>query len=239
MPTVRTPLLHNRFRAAIISMTLPVGAAVVMVALALHTTEPALQRVDEAVLRFMVRIRVAPLTWLALALNVIGSTVVTAPVRGLVVLWLGIRRRWWALGYFVLANALAEVTSTLLKNAYDRVRPPGSLVTTSGASFPSGHAVATSVIAVSLVIVLFPPGPARRKWELWAIGFTLLMGVSRAYLAAHWLSDAVAGVLIGSAIAVGMAVAVETVHDAVVRRRDAGPPPPSAATEVGAAAGSP
>jgi membrane-associated phospholipid phosphatase len=88
-----------------------------------------------------------------------------------------------------------------LKGIYDRPRPPGSLVATSGASFPSGHAIAASVTVLAAVIALVPPGRRRVWWGAAAVAFSILMGLSRAYLAAHWLSDAAAGILLGTSCA--------------------------------------
>jgi undecaprenyl-diphosphatase len=96
---------------------------------------------------------------------------------------------------------------------YDRARPPGSLVHTSGGSFPSGHAIAASVTVVAAVIALFPEGPRRFVWGAIAVAFSLLMGLSRAYLAAHWLSDATAGVLLGTACALVVALLVHWIRE--------------------------
>jgi membrane-associated phospholipid phosphatase len=90
-----------------------------------------------------------------------------------------------------------------LKAAIDRPRPPGALIATSAASFPSGHAIATAVTAVGLVLVLAPPGPRRWRWEVYAVEFTAVMALSRVYLRAHWFSDTVAGALIGAGLALG------------------------------------
>ena len=76
---------------------------------------------------------------------------------------------------------------------------------TNGFSFPSGHAVAGAALAVSLVLVFFPTRQRRRKWELLAVGFTFVMALSRVYLSAHWFSDVVTGVLLGTGIAIGSA----------------------------------
>jgi membrane-associated phospholipid phosphatase len=38
------------------------------------------------------------------------------------------------------------------------------------------------------------------------------MAVSRAYLAAHWLSDAIAGTLLGTTVALGTALLVEALR---------------------------
>ena len=59
---------------------------------------------------------------------------------------------------------VSEVLIGLLKGIYGRARPPGPLVATSGAAFPSGHAVAASVTAVAAVIALVPAGRRRAWW---------------------------------------------------------------------------
>ncbi len=104
-------------------------------------------------------------------------------------------------------RALAVLTSEALigpvKAAYDRPRPPGSLIETSAAAFPSGHAIAAAVTAVGLVLVLAHPGPSRWRWEVRAVVFTGVMALSRVYLRAHWLSDTVAGALLGAGLALG------------------------------------
>ena len=68
----------------------------------------------------------------------------------------GLRRRWWHLAAFAVAIAMSEALIGTLKGIYDRPRPLHSLVTTSAASFPSGHAIAASVTvdAVVLAVVL-------------------------------------------------------------------------------------
>jgi undecaprenyl-diphosphatase len=79
--------------------------------------------------------------------------------------------------------------------------------------------VAASVTVVALVIALFPPAGFRRwLWGVAAALFSFVMALSRAYLGAHWLSDATAGVLLGTTIALGTAVVVE-----VLRSRVEGP----------------
>ena len=119
---------------------------------------------------------------------------------------------------------LSEILIGSLKGVYDRARPPGSLVATSGASFPSGHSIAASVTVVAAVIALVPPGRARAVWGAAAAGFSVLMALSRAYLGAHWLSDAIAGVLLGTSCALLAAVVVNVLQ----RRRNADRPPRSA-----------
>jgi undecaprenyl-diphosphatase len=122
------------------------------------------------------------------------------------------RRHWLRLAAFGLAVLTSEVLIGTLKAAVDRPRPPGSLIATSAAAFPSGHAIASAVTAVGLVLVLAPPGRARLRWEIYAVVFTSVMALSRVYLRAHWLSDTVVGALLGAGLALGWPAALTAVR---------------------------
>ena len=176
-----------------------------------------IQHIDDAWLRLMRSSRSGPVTAFAMVLNVLGLVSVTLPVRIVIAGFLALRRRWWHLAAFALAIAVSEVLIGILKGIYDRARPPGSLVATSGTSFPSGHSIAASVTVVAAVIALVPPGRRRAAWGAAAVVFSILMALSRAYLGAHWLSDAVAGVLLGTSCALLAALAV-----GMLQRRRAG-----------------
>ena len=193
---------------AVIAAVLAVTAAAFAV-VADHGILAHIQRVDDAWLRLMVSGRAAPVTVIAKFFNLLGLVYVTLPVRIAIAGYLAVRRRWWHMAAFVGAVVLSEVLIGTLKNAYDRTRPPGSLVATSGASFPSGHAIAASVTVVAAVIALVPPGRRRVAWGAAAVGFSILMAASRAYLAAHWLSDAGAGILLGTSCALLAAVVAD------------------------------
>ena len=219
------PLLGMPRRDVVMTAALAVATAAVFVAVAVPSTRAHVQAIDSAFLRRMLAIRWGPLTGLAKVFNFVGFTVVMLPVRLAIAAFLVWRRRWWHLASLVSAVVVSEVLLGRLKALYDRPRPHGSLVHTTGASFPSGHAVAASVTAVAAVIALFPEGPRRYAWGAVAVAFALLMGLSRAYLSAHWLSDAVAGVLLGTTIALACAVTVHGIREALTRRageREAG-----------------
>ena len=167
----------------------------------------------------MVNIETGVLSGMAHALDFIGGTIVTAPLRIGVGLYLAAKRRWAALTTLLVATGLTEVAIGGFKALYDRARPLDSLVETSGASFPSGHATAAAVTAVVLVIILISPGEHRRAWEVRAGVVAFVMALSRTYLRAHWLSDVVAGALLGAATALAVAAVVH-----VVRGRELGAP---------------
>jgi membrane-associated phospholipid phosphatase len=191
----------------------------VFVVVGIRPSNPPIQPLDTMIYHGADDIRNAPLTFLAKVLNVLGGGVVTIPLRTVVSIYLAFRRRWTALTGWLLTWFLAELTLTVSKAAFNRPRPPNPLVVTNGASFPSGHAVATAATAVALVLALMAPGPRRRKWEVIAALFAFVMALSRVYLNAHWFSDVVAGTLLGTGIAIAsFAIAAEG-HDVIQRRR--------------------
>ena len=212
-------MLLNHRRALRLVAGLLIATGIVFTLVAWDATADDVQRMDDAFLDVMVRIRLTPLVWLCEALSLAGGVWVNWPLRVIAVVALLRRRRLLQCGAFVLAVVTSELLIGTLKVLYARPRPLGSLVETSGYSFPSGHAVAGAVTAVGLVLVLLPPGRARWAWEFRAACFATLMSLSRTYLGAHWLSDVVAGGLLGTSIAVGWPAVLQEARVRVQRRR--------------------
>lgn len=224
-------MLRDHRRALRVSGILLALTALLFVAMWIPASRDAIQRVDDTIYRATQTLRSPPLTFLAKTLDLAGGVYVTTPIRILVAVWLAFRRRWAAFATWLLTWVGVEIAVTVAKAVYARGRPPGSLVATSGASFPSGHAAATAATAVALVIVLLPAGRTRLRWEMYAMIIALAMAVSRIYLNAHWTSDVFAGVLLGTMIAIGSAALVSEVRSVWWRRRSAARP---AASDAGA-----
>ena len=195
-------LVDNR-RGLVVSGSLLGGALLVGLLVVLPATAPVVQAVDDRVWEFSGWIGNDPTTAVATALSWLGSAEVNWPLRGAALLLLAWRRHWLRAAAFTLAVVTSELFIGPVKSLTDRARPPGALIETTAASFPSGHAIATAVTAVGLVLVLAPPGLSRWRWEVRAVLFTAVMALSRVYLRAHWLSDTVAGALLGAGLALG------------------------------------
>lgn len=210
----------ERHRFALLgAVLLYVGASVLFVLMAIPSGRDLVQTIDDAVFEAVDPIDNAVLGGMAVLLNVLGGVWVTAPLRLVVTAWLISKRRWEALWAWIGAAVLSELAIAVLKPLYGRDRPPDPQVVTTGFSFPSGHSVAGAVTAIALVIVLVPAGPRRRYLEVLAAYFAFFMGVSRVYVGAHWLSDVVAGVALGAAIAIGMAAGLHEFGDRLHERR--------------------
>ena len=205
------PLLQDHPGAVRLALVLLALGLFVFIALAIPALADIVQSVDDWAYEVAIDLEASVAVTLAKALDFIGSTWVTAPVIVLVGVYLIFRRRWEALTFWFLAMLGSQLLIGPMKNLYERARPPLPLVETSGYSFPSGHAVAGAAIAVSLVIVLVPAGPKRRNLEMLAAAFAVLMALSRVYLRAHWLSDALGGAALGAAVAIGTALLVHRI----------------------------
>ena len=226
-------MLTDHRRAFRYAGGLVVALVLVLVAVGRHpyneapvTTFPFVGHFDQRMYDWMQSIRNVVFTGIFKVLNIVGGGAVTIPVRIAASVILLVRRRWRAFFAFTLTWAASEILLSVLKTYYHRGRPPLPLVVTSGNSFPSGHAVAGAATAVALVLAFLPPGPRRRKWEWLAVIFAFVMAFSRVYLNAHWFSDVVAGVLLGTSIAIGSAALVTEIRNIWFRRHGIAIPAP-------------
>ncbi|MCQ4123560.1 phosphatase PAP2 family protein [Rhodococcus erythropolis] len=85
-----------------------------------------------------------------------------------------------------------------LKRIFTRTRPPlpERLIEIDSYSFPSGHAMMSAILATSVAAVILRLAlPRLAKMAMLAsLGlYTIAVGFSRVYLAAHWMTDVLAG----------------------------------------------
>jgi undecaprenyl-diphosphatase len=114
-----------------------------------------------------------------------------------------------AAALFVMVSiAGGTVLSEGLKHLFARPRPDlvAHLVEVQTASFPSGHAMLSAVIFLTLGALLARI-QSRRRLKAYvisvAIVLTLMIGASRVYLGVHWPTDVLAGWCAGAAWAMG------------------------------------
>ncbi len=160
-------------------------------------------------------IRSGTLDDVARAVTHLGSFSVVAVATALAVVALLMRRRITESVMLVSGLGLTWAAVHIAKAVVDRPRPSGSLVETAGQSYPSAHAAyAFAWIAIALVLTRPLPGLARTTVAIvTAIVVAVLVGLTRVYLRAHYLSDVVGGAGLAAAIfaAAGM-VGLVVVH---------------------------
>jgi undecaprenyl-diphosphatase len=106
------------------------------------------------------------------------------------------RRRWWLWACtFLVSSALEQAVKFLV----DRPRPSGFSL-----GFPSGHTTAAAVFAVIALYLLsrerLEPA-ARLCLQIMAVATMMLVGWARIVLHAHWPTDVLGGLLLGTSCA--------------------------------------
>jgi membrane protein DedA with SNARE-associated domain/membrane-associated phospholipid phosphatase len=160
-------------------------------------------------------LRTSGLVDLAKVLTVLGSGWVVLPVALIVAGLLASRRRWTELVALVAAVTITFVAAGELKALIDRPRPPHPLVATVGSAYPSGHAAHAILypsIALALVALRRPAAKAAATVVGVGLAIALVVGLTRVYLSAHYLTDVLGGWGLGAATFAGCAIAALAVN---------------------------
>ncbi|MFN8539992.1 MAG: phosphatase PAP2 family protein [Thermomicrobiales bacterium] len=123
-----------------------------------------------------------------------GGPLPMACLAALVLAFLLARRRLGDATFVGLAVGGAATLNFLAKALFQRSRPalwPAALPETDY-GFPSGHAMGSLAVIVTLIILLWS---TRWRWSALLLGtpFVLAVGISRVYLGVHYPSDILAG----------------------------------------------
>ena len=132
-----------------------------------------------------------------------GITVLTLVVLA-VVGYLLRQRAFEAMWLVLVATLGGTLLSFTLKSFFGRERPDAMLhlVTVRSPSFPSGHAMLSAVVYLTLGALLAQVVPRRADkmyFIIVAFVLTLLVGLSRVYLGVHYPTDVLAGWSVGLA----------------------------------------
>lgn len=115
-----------------------------------------------------------------------------------------LRHRRVRLAVFLVATTVAGgLIDTAVKIAVDRDRPSleTPVATAHGQSFPSGHAMSSTVAYGALLLVLLPALPARARRPVIGLAAALVLsiGFTRLALGVHYITDVVGGFVLGLA----------------------------------------
>ncbi|WP_375770264.1 phosphatase PAP2 family protein [Archangium gephyra] len=139
-------------------------------------------------------------------------TLVVCAVAGFLVLV----RRWRTLALVVGSTVGGALVNTLLKSLFARPRPSvvPHLTHVLTESFPSGHAMLSAIVYLTLGALLAQL--VERRWlRAYLVGvaltLTLLIGLTRVYLGVHYPTDVLGGWMAGLAWALLTAVVARAV----------------------------
>lgn len=198
-----------------------IGLAVLvaLVAVLAETYEAVKERddlslVDQPLLDWSVAHRTPVLDSVVTAFTNIGGPVILPILATLVTLLLARAwRSWTPIVLMVAATAGSLAMTHTGKDLAARVRPPHALAVPpyeNSPSFPSGHALNSTVIVLVLAYLIQLHVSSRRARTVSFVGLGLYacaIGLSRVYLGHHWFTDVVAGWLAGAAWALVLILA--------------------------------
>lgn len=141
-----------------------------------------------------------------LALTRLGDGEVMAGIVVVAAAWLALKNRLKEAVFVIVSGAGTALINLALKLALQRARPERPydylIPSPQSFSFPSGHAMGSTGVLLSLLVVLYVLGLPRR-WLLATLTVTILLllgiGASRVYFGVHYPSDVLGGLLAGAA----------------------------------------
>lgn len=191
-----------------------VGCGLGFVVLADEVREQDTQSFDEAVVRALRRaddpsVPIGP-PWLrlsALDLTALGGVTVLTLVTLAVCGFLALVRHFRSLLLVLGSTVGGAVLNSILKAFFARPRPSvvPHLAEVGSASFPSGHAMLSAIVYLTLGALLAQL--TERRWvKAYVLGvavlLTFLVGLTRVFLGVHYLTDVLGGWMAGLAWAV-------------------------------------
>jgi undecaprenyl-diphosphatase len=142
------------------------------------------------------------LEYAMLDLTALGGSTVLGLVVCVVVGYLLLQGKTHTALMVALTSISGEVASAALKEFFMRPRPSivPHLREVVSPSFPSGHAMESAIIYLTLAAMLMRASVDRRTKLYWlsvAVVLTSLVGISRVYLGVHYPTDVIGGWIFG------------------------------------------
>jgi len=137
-----------------------------------------------------------------LDITALGSPVVLGLIVLIITGYLLLEARYVTAAIVLASSISGEILNELLKLFFERPRPSvvPHLRAVVTASFPSGHAMESAIIYLTLGALLMRV-VAGRITKIYCMGMaillTLLVGVSRVFLGVHYPSDVLGGWMLG------------------------------------------
>lgn len=136
-----------------------------------------------------------------------ADTISLAILTTIFTLWLLWRLQITRAIIFSAGMIFSELLTQFLKLIIARPRPSFTALVQDGFSFPSGHALGATIFFGFLLFIILQNN--KKHWIKLVFSallplLILAIGFSRVYLGVHWVTDVIAGWVIGAVILAGM-----------------------------------
>jgi membrane-associated phospholipid phosphatase len=184
------PGARRRFWATLLLMVVVPAAAFATVAgLVLAQGTPSW---DTAILRLVARHQQVTARSFVEAFTTLGSLWLVLVLLAAALAVLLLARRYRQAAFVATATLLSMTAAGVMKLVFARPRPEVIPQPLGRWSFPSGHTMTATGLAISLLVVIWPT-----RWRIPALALATVcaigVGLTRVYLGYHYPSDVVAG----------------------------------------------
>jgi undecaprenyl-diphosphatase len=145
-------------------------------------------------------------TWITVAhaITLCGSVAFLTIVSVAFAIYFFVRRAWNRLLVLAITMLGGSLLNVVLKHFFQRQRPvlENPIVTLSSYGFPSGHTMGSTLLYGLLALIaarFIRSASGRAAVFALAIIWIALIGLTRIYLGAHYLTDVIAAIAAGSA----------------------------------------
>lgn len=168
---------------------------------------------DRSILDLLYAQRDAAILLPLLDVTQLGSVIAIFLVGGALALILALHQRIAEVIGLTVALLGTALASTFLKNIFERPRPDLAYqaYAETGYSMPSQHAALATALSLYVVYLVYRLSPSRAVRSIvfcLALIVVAAVGFSRLYLGVHYMSDVVAGTILGALIA-GISIMIE------------------------------
>jgi membrane-associated phospholipid phosphatase len=198
-----------------IAATAVAGDAFLDIAERVHAESEQLHAIDDEAHAWARATRTDGSTEFFTAMTLIGTPVGLSVILVLSATFLLLKRHWRWVVYLAFTTLVGGLLNLQLKAWFARARPElaEALRHAHGYSFPSGHAMGSTITFGALAYLAFRL-IRRWRWRAAALSFAcsmiLAIAASRIYLGVHWISDVGAGIAAGLIWLATTTVAYET-----------------------------
>lgn len=133
-------------------------------------------------------------------ISITGSPVFVIGAATCLMLFFTYRRDIYSASFLGLALIGGDALAFIAKEVIQRPRPTQRLVPESGFSFPSGHAIGSTILVIMIFIIIIPKIKSQGLkliTQSLAIIWLIIIIFSRVYLRAHFPSDIVGALILG------------------------------------------
>lgn len=157
---------------------------------------------DTSAFNNLIKIKNEPLSKILFVITNIGSTIGTVIVL-IITCIIFLKRKIFSDFKYVFLNVSAGVIlMQVIKSLIRRVRPSWKWIVQGGFSYPSGHTI-TAILFYGTLILLVNKKLNGKYKTILTVLFSLmifLIAISRIYFGAHYLTDVLASIILGSII---------------------------------------